>query len=156
MGTHLPGAEDRGTGSPAPRTSDARPYLDEIASIMTSDARPAVKTARVCLTLSAAEDAGALSADSEPTPPEQMDTSTIKRRIARNGFVFTDVETDDGTVRVTANGPKTPADPANDGERDTVVRATAGGGETLHESRHPTQGAAASKYAALVEEYSSQ
>jgi hypothetical protein len=79
-----------------------------------------------------------------------MDKSGIKSHLARNGFVFTDL---DSGVRVTARGPKTPADPGNDGERNTVVRAMKNG-RTLHESRHSTRGAGASKYVALVEKHS--
>jgi len=78
-----------------------------------------------------------------------MDTSSIKSHLARNGFVFTDL---DSGVRVTARGPKTPADPANDGERDTTVRATKDG-RTLHESRHSTRGAGARMYVELADRY---
>jgi hypothetical protein len=81
-----------------------------------------------------------------------MDKSTINDALKRSGFVFTDVETPDGTVRVTARGPKLPADPENDGERDTVVRAQRGG-ETLHESTHGTRAAGARRYVELVEKY---
>ncbi len=59
-----------------------------------------------------------------------MNKSDITSALKRNGFVFTDVETPGGTVRVTARGPKLPADPGNDGERDTVVRA-------VHEGENP-------------------
>jgi hypothetical protein len=79
-----------------------------------------------------------------------MDKSSIKKRIRRTGFVFTDL---DSGVRVTARGPKSPADPGNDGERQTTVRAMKGG-RTVHESRHSTRGAGASKYVALVEKHS--
>jgi hypothetical protein len=80
-----------------------------------------------------------------------MDKSGIKSHLARNGFVFTDL---DSGVRVTARGPKSPADPGNDGERDTTVRAMKGG-SALHESRHSTRGAAASKYVKLADRYRS-
>jgi len=78
-----------------------------------------------------------------------MQKSSIKDSLARNGFVFTDL---DGGVRVTARGPKTPADPGNDGERDTVVKAQRNG-EILSRSAHSTRGTAAGRYVELVEEY---
>jgi hypothetical protein len=81
-----------------------------------------------------------------------MDQPSIKERIARNGFVFTDL---DSGVRVTARGPKSPADPGNDGERPTVVRVT-GHGEALHESKHNTRGAAATVYVQLVRQYAEE
>jgi hypothetical protein len=79
-----------------------------------------------------------------------MQKSSIKDSLARNGFVFTDL---DSGVRVTARGPKTPADPVNDGERDTVVKAQRNG-ETLSRSSHSTRGTAARQYVELVDEYS--
>jgi len=81
-----------------------------------------------------------------------MDKSAINDALKRNGFVFTDVETPEGTVRVTARGPKLPADPENDGERDTVVRAQRGG-ETLHRSTHSTRAGGARRYVELVQKY---
>jgi hypothetical protein len=78
-----------------------------------------------------------------------MDTSSIKDSLARNGFVYTDV----GDVRVTARGPKTPADPGNDGERSTVVRVVKDGADVEH-STHRSRGAAARRYVEHVEEYS--
>jgi hypothetical protein len=79
-----------------------------------------------------------------------MDKSSIKSSLARNGFVYTDLGSG---ARVTARGPKTPADPGNDGERPTVVRVQKGG-EQLHRSSHSTRGTAARRYVELVGEYS--
>ena len=82
-----------------------------------------------------------------------MQASTIKNSLARRGFVFTDLDTPNGRVRITARGPKSPADPGNDGERDTVVRAQRDG-ETLHRSAHRSRGSAARRYVELVGKYS--
>jgi hypothetical protein len=79
-----------------------------------------------------------------------MQKSTIRRKIERNGFVFTEL---DSGVRVSARGPKTPADPMNDGERPTVVTAKRNG-ETLERVEKTTQAAGASAYVRLVDEYS--
>lgn len=79
-----------------------------------------------------------------------MDRSSIKDSLARNGFVFTDLDTG---VRVTARGPKTPADSENDGERDTVVKAQKNG-DVLHRSSHRSRGIAARRYVELVEKHS--
>ena len=81
-----------------------------------------------------------------------MQKSTIKRRIERHGFVFTEL---DSGVRVSARGPKTPADSMNDGERPTVVTATRNG-ETLERVEKTTQAAGASAYVRLVDEYSNR
>jgi len=81
-----------------------------------------------------------------------MDKDSINDALKRNGFVYTDVETGGGTVRVTARGPKLPADPANDGERPTVVRVVQGGVDVEH-STHSTRSAAARQYVEWVEEY---
>ena len=81
-----------------------------------------------------------------------MQKSDIKQKLARSGFVFTDIETPGGTVRVTARGPKLPADPANDGERDTVVEAQRKG-EVLERSSHHNRATAARRYVELVEKY---
>jgi hypothetical protein len=78
-----------------------------------------------------------------------MEKSSIKDSLARNGFVFTDL---DSGVRITARGPKTPADPG-DGERKTVVRAVKDGVDVAH-STHRSRGAAAGRYVELVDEYS--
>jgi hypothetical protein len=79
-----------------------------------------------------------------------MDPSDITDALKRNGFVFTDVETPDGTVRVTARGPKLPAD--RGGERDTVVEAQRKG-EVLERSSHHNRATAARRYVELVEKY---
>jgi len=79
-----------------------------------------------------------------------MEAQSIKSSLARNGFVFTDL---DSGARITARGPKTPADPANDGERSTVVEVRRGG-EHVHRSSHASRGVAARRYVELVEEYS--
>ena len=79
-----------------------------------------------------------------------MDRSSIKDSLARNGFVFTDL---DSGHRVTARGPKTPADPGNDGERKTVVRVVSDGVDVEYEA-HRSRGTAARRYVELVEEYS--
>lgn len=79
-----------------------------------------------------------------------MQKSSIKDSLARNGFVFTDLESG---VRVMARGPKSPADPVNDGERDTVVRVVENGVDVEH-SQHRSRGAAAGRYVELVDEYS--
>jgi hypothetical protein len=79
-----------------------------------------------------------------------MEKSSIKDSLARNGFVFTDL---DSGVRITARGPKTPAGPGTDGERDTVVRAVKDGVDVEH-STHRSRGAAAGRYVELVDEYS--
>jgi hypothetical protein len=81
-----------------------------------------------------------------------MNKSDITSALKRNGFFFTDVETPGGTVRVTARGPKLPADPGNDGERDTVVRAVHEG-ETLERYECSTRSAGAGRYVELVEKY---
>jgi hypothetical protein len=81
-----------------------------------------------------------------------MDSSDITDALKRNGFVFTDVETPGGNVRVTARGPKSPADPDSDGERDTVVKAQHEG-EILERSTHRSRAAAARKYVQLVEKF---
>ena len=78
-----------------------------------------------------------------------MQKSSIKESLARNGFVFTDL---DSGVRVTARGPKTPADPGSDGERATVVRVVENGVDVEH-SQHSTRGSAAGRYVELVDEY---
>ena len=81
-----------------------------------------------------------------------MQPSDITDAVKRNGFVFTDVETPGGTVRVTARGPKLPADPENDGERDTVVKAQRGG-EVLERSSCRNRATAARRYVEFVEKY---
>lgn len=81
-----------------------------------------------------------------------MDKSAITDALKRNGFVFTDVETPEGTVRVTARGPKLPADPGNDGERDTVVKVRRGG-TVLAKEAFRTRSKAARRYVELVEKY---
>ena len=75
-----------------------------------------------------------------------MQKSDIKDNLNRSGFVFTDL---DGGGRITAHGPKVPG-PI--GEKTTV--RVQKGGETLHTSTHASNGAAASTYVQLVEEYS--
>lgn len=82
-----------------------------------------------------------------------MDKSDITDALKRNGFVFTDVETPGGTVRITARGPKLPADPPNDGERDTIVRAMHEG-ETLERFECSSRSTGARRYVELVEKYS--
>lgn len=82
-----------------------------------------------------------------------MDKQTINDALKRNGFVFTDIETPGGTVRVTARGPKLPADPGSDGERDTVVRAMHEG-VTLERHECSTRSKGARRYVELVEKYS--
>ena len=78
-----------------------------------------------------------------------MQKSDIKDHLARTGSVFTDL---DSGVRVSAMGPKTPADPGSDGERDTVVWVVSGG-EDLEYEKHSTRATAARRYVELVEEY---
>jgi hypothetical protein len=78
-----------------------------------------------------------------------MQPSDITDALKRNGFVFTDVETPGPAVRVTARGPKLPADPANDGERDTVVKAQREG-EVLERSSCRNRATAARRYVELV------
>lgn len=78
-----------------------------------------------------------------------MQKQSIKNRLARNGFVFTDL---DSGVRVTARGPKLPADPPNDGFRDTVVKAQRNGTVLKRESCR-SRGTAARRYVELVEDY---
>jgi len=82
-----------------------------------------------------------------------MQQSDITDALKRKGFVFTDVETPGGTVRVTARGPKAPADPGNDGERETVVKAVHEG-VTLERDECSTRSTGARRYVDLVEKYS--
>ena len=79
-----------------------------------------------------------------------MQKKDIKQKLARNGFVFTDL---DSGVRVTALGPKSPADPHSDGERNTVVKAQRNGDVLERESCH-NRAVAARRYVELVDEYS--
>ena len=79
-----------------------------------------------------------------------MQKSDIKDTLARSGFVFTDL---DSGPRVTARGPKSPAGPGNDGERETVVRVVSDGVDVEYE-KHRSRGVAARRYVELVEEYS--
>jgi hypothetical protein len=79
-----------------------------------------------------------------------MQASTIRRKIEAHGFVFTEL---DSGVRVSARGPKTPADPNSDGGRPTVVTAKRDG-ETLERVEKTTQAAGASAYVRLVGQYS--
>jgi len=74
-----------------------------------------------------------------------MDRSSIKENLNRSGFVFTDL---DSGARITARGPTVPG-PIG---KKTTVRVQKGG-ETLHTSTHASNGAAASTYVQLVEEY---
>ena len=74
-----------------------------------------------------------------------MEAQSIKDNLARSGFVFTDL---DSGARVSASGPEVPG-PVG---QKTFVRVEKGG-ETLHKSKHPSNGAAASQYVQLVEEH---
>lgn len=78
-----------------------------------------------------------------------MQPQSIKNRLSRTGFVFTDL---DSGVRVTARGPKSPADPGNDGFRDTVVKAQRNG-QILERSSHHNRATGARRYVELVEVY---
>lgn len=78
-----------------------------------------------------------------------MQKQSVKNRLARTGFVFTDL---DSGVRVTARGPKSPADPPNDGERNTVVKAQRNRDVLERESCH-NRAVASRRYVELVDEY---
>jgi len=52
-----------------------------------------------------------------------MDKSDIKDNLDRTGFVFTDVDTPGGRVRVTARGPRVPGGEVG---RKTTVKAQRG------------------------------
>jgi len=74
-----------------------------------------------------------------------MDAQSIKDNLARNGFVFTDL---DSGARVTANGPRVPG-PVG---QKTVVRVQVDR-ETIHTSKHHNNATAARRYVELVEKY---
>jgi hypothetical protein len=79
-----------------------------------------------------------------------MNKTAIRRKIERHGFVYTELRSG---VRVSARGPKFPADPTADGERPTVVTATRDG-EILRRVEKPTQSSGATAYLQFIEEYS--
>jgi len=81
-----------------------------------------------------------------------MDPSDITDALKRNRFVFTDVETPGGPVRVTARGPKRPADPENDGQSEIVVKAQHEG-VLLERFTCRTRGAGARRYVELARKY---
>lgn len=81
-----------------------------------------------------------------------MQKKDIKDRLARTGFVFTDLDTPEGRVRVTARGPKSPSTEGRAGERDTVVKAQRGGTVLERESCR-SRGTAARRYVELVEKH---
>jgi len=76
-----------------------------------------------------------------------MDKSSIKDSLARNGFVFTDL---DSGVRVTARGPRVPGGKIG---RKTFVKAQRNG-DVLDSRRCHSNGHAASVYVDFVDEYS--
>ena len=78
-----------------------------------------------------------------------MEAQSIKDNLARSGFVFTDL---DSGHRVTARGPKSPADPGNDGNRETVLRVVSDGVDVEYE-KHRSRARAARRYVELVEKY---
>jgi hypothetical protein len=82
-----------------------------------------------------------------------MDRSSIKDNLARSGFVFTDLSTPGGTVRITARGPQPPSTEGRAGERDTVVKVQRGS-DVLHKSSHHNRATVARRYVELVEEHS--
>ena len=84
-----------------------------------------------------------------------MQKSDIKQKLARSGFVFTDVETPGGTVRITARGPQSPSTEGSAEERETVVKAQHEG-EVLERSSHHNRATAARRYVELVEKYGSE
>jgi hypothetical protein len=79
-----------------------------------------------------------------------MNKSDIKDKLDRSGFVFTDLVTPDGRVRVTARGPRVPGGEIG---RKTQV-AVRRGSETLDSRRCHSNGHAASVYVDFVDEYS--
>jgi hypothetical protein len=104
-----------------------------------------------------------------------MDPSDITDALKRNGFVFTDLETPGGTVRVTARGPhpdgntdgrrvraadggprrapdSCPGDPENDGQSEIVVKAQHEG-VLLERFTCRTRGAGARRYVDLARKY---
>jgi hypothetical protein len=77
-----------------------------------------------------------------------MDKSDIKDNLDRTGFVFTDVDTPGGRVRVTASGPRSPG---GDIGQKTIVKAQRNG-DVLASRECASNGHAASVYVSYVDD----
>jgi hypothetical protein len=82
-----------------------------------------------------------------------MTPREIKRHVQKHGFVYTDIDTPDGRVRVTARGPRTPSTDGN-GELSTVVKATRDG-EIIDQRECTNHALAGRAYVELVQRFSS-
>ena len=81
-----------------------------------------------------------------------MNKQSIKRKIEQHGFTYADVDAPNGTVRITAHGPRVPAGDAEDGHRSTVVTAMRDGNELARVKKH-NQAAGAAAFMEFVEKY---
>ena len=83
-----------------------------------------------------------------------MTKQSIKRSIERRGFTYVDIDTPEGTVRITAHVPTVPVGDGGDGHRVTIVTAMRDGDELVRRKK-TSRAAGVSAFMELVDRYRS-